>query len=241
MIDDAPGSQFDALAAGARTANEWPPHIVAVALTGRQFHGQRGRSWQALRGNLHFTAQYTVDLDARRVTAGMTALPAVAVVAAVHTLAPQARLRIKWVNDILHAGEKVAGVITATQAQETRISRLTIGIGINVCHRPELPVPERSIPAGTLSALQLDLGALLHTLLDTLDDGVQQLATDNGVGLVARYREYADFIGRRVVLWPDEEAADQPLAVGRVTAMNDDLALCLEGVPAPIRKGRMGY
>ena len=171
----------------------------------------------------------------------MTALPAVAVVQAIQALAPQARLRIKWVNDILHEGEKVAGVITATQAQETRINRLTIGIGINVRNRPQLTTAERSIPAGTLSALQLDLGALLYALLATLDEGVQQLTADAGVALVAYYREYADFIGRRVVLWPEEEAANQPLAVGRVIAMNDDLALCLEGMTSPIRKGRMGY
>ncbi|MFH1574930.1 MAG: hypothetical protein ABIG68_13165, partial [Acidobacteriota bacterium] len=56
IIAEAPGSQFDAvnklLQAGCRLSGP----LACLALRGRNFHGQRGRSWAAAPGNLHLVA-----------------------------------------------------------------------------------------------------------------------------------------------------------------------------------------
>ncbi len=241
LIDHAATSQFDAVVQAARTETHWPDRLVALALTGEGFHGQRNRSWQALRGNLHFTGQYTVDIDARTAAAAITALPAVATVRALTTLAPGARFGIKWVNDILFAGGKVAGVITATQVEGARVQRITLGIGVNVRQAPALPAAAYGVPAHTLADLDIELPALWHALIREIERGLDQLGQGESRDLVATYRQYADFIGRDVVIWPEDSQSTAPMATGRVEALNDDLSLVLDGHPAPIHCGRMTY
>ncbi|MFT5123798.1 MAG: hypothetical protein ACI97B_002433, partial [Verrucomicrobiales bacterium] len=50
IVDTAEDSQFDALLRGFRDRSGLPPSAAAIALSGRKFHGQRGRPWQALEG-----------------------------------------------------------------------------------------------------------------------------------------------------------------------------------------------
>lgn len=240
LIDQAPASQFDAVVQAAHTAKQWPHRLICLALTGQGFHGQRGRPWQALRGNLHFTGQYAVEIDARQAMPAITALPAVATLKALQSLAPDAAFSIKWVNDILFEGAKVAGVITATQAADALIQRITLGIGINIQANPSLPSVAYGVPAGTLQGLQITLPALWQALMREIGLGLDLLARGEGQALVNAYRQHADFIGREVVIWPEDNAS-VPLVAGQVTALNDDLSLTLHNHSLPVQHGRMTY
>ncbi len=52
--------------------------------------------------------------------------------------------RIKWPNDVLISGRKVAGILTEMQSDPDRIDFLVVGVGVNVEHR------EEDLPAGAL-------------------------------------------------------------------------------------------
>lgn len=62
------------------------------------------------------------------------------------------RVSLKWPNDLLLGGSKVAGVLI-----EAELPFLLVGIGVNVRHKPEVPQqgPDRGRPAACLS----DFGA----------------------------------------------------------------------------------
>ncbi|CAM9450632.1 unnamed protein product, partial [Hapterophycus canaliculatus] len=64
----------------------------------------------------------------------------------------QPRVSLKWPNDVLLGGSKVAGVLI-----EAELPFLLVGIGVNVRHKPEVPQqgPDRGRPAACLS----DFGA----------------------------------------------------------------------------------
>ena len=181
---------------------------------------------------------------------GLTLLPAVATARAIEAVSG-GRLRpgLKWVNDLLLAGRKVAGVLTATQLQGDRVRHAVVGIGVNVARAPDLPASPRAAPAGSLAALdaafvgEVAWGTLLLALLAELDRGRRALEAGDGAALFDAYRERAAFLGRNVTIWPVDEGEDPdavaPLARGRVLRLLPDLSLVLEGRAAPVHAGRM--
>ena len=247
VLGRAEGSQFEALRTALRDGDGLPDALASLALTGSGFRGQRGRAWAALPGNLHLCVLERIDGPAAALQAALTALPAVATARAIERLSEgRVRPAVKWVNDLLVAGAKVAGVLTATQVQGARVTHALFGIGVNVARAPELAADARAPRPGCLADAAPDLHdalpALTRAILDEVDGALSTLRAGDGTAIVASYRERASFVGRRVAIWPVtdlDQAVTAPLARGRVSALLDDLALRLEGHPDPIRSGRM--
>ncbi|MBW6455629.1 MAG: hypothetical protein K0A98_07065 [Trueperaceae bacterium] len=250
LRDDAPRSQYALMNELLAAGGSLPDGLACLALTGSRFQGQRGRAWTALRGNLHLSVHYALDLDAAEHQVGLTVLPAVATARAI-AAASDGRVRpgAKWVNDLMLGGRKVAGVLTASQVHGGRLRHAVLGIGVNVARAPELPPGPRVPRPGSLADADAAFAAddawarLLPHLLVELDRGRGLLAAGEAAALLAEYRARATFLGRAVTIWPVDEGPDpaavRPLARGVVRALRDDLSLELEGVGAPVRHGRM--
>lgn len=249
VVDEARTSQFDALNERLADGRHVPAGIVCVACMGSRFHGQRGRPWAALRGNLHVCVHIPLDVDAATAQAGLTALPAVATAHAIdRATAGRVAPRLKWVNDVLVGDRKVAGVLVATQIQGGRVRHAVVGVGANAAWAPELaPSPRAAIPTSLADVDPEGFGArephawtaLLAPLLAELERGRTLLQAGRGADLVDAYRDLAAFLGRLVTLWPDDEDAPGPLARGRVEALLPDLSLRLEGRDEPVHSGRL--
>jgi biotin-[acetyl-CoA-carboxylase] ligase BirA-like protein len=250
VIDAAESSQFDALKQ-LGGGKEQPEPLAAVALSGRRFHGHRGRPWAAVAGNLHLCVMMAPRCPAARIGLAMTILPVVATVEAIrHLSAGRVQPGIKWVNDILVDGRKVAGVLTATQTQGSRLDLVILGLGINVERAPSLP-PTPFVPAvGCLRDIpdlrSVTLPRLLWTVLAALASRYQALLRDGPDDLFAAYRRDSLIIGRRVRIWEETTGGDveaglmpAPLASGVVSDIRPDLSLTLAGRPDPVDKGRL--
>ncbi len=245
IIDDAPDSQFDRAVRMLQAGTDLPDGLICLALAGSGFRGQRGRPWTALRGNLHLTAHYRLDVPADR-AAALTALPAVAVAEAIEAVGGEtARPGIKWVNDVLLGGRKVAGVLTSTQVQGRRIRHAVLGIGINVARAPDGVAGPGTVPPTSLADADPALGASLprvfREVVRRMEQGIRDVRTGRGEVWIGRYRARSLVIGREVEIWPEgaEAPGSRPLGVGRVTDLLPDLALRIEGVPEPVRRGRV--
>jgi len=250
LRDDAPRSQYALMNEILAAGGVLPDGLACLALTGSRFQGQRGRAWSALRGNLHLSVHFVLDLDAAEHQAGLAVLPAVATARAIEA-ASGGRVRpgTKWVNDLMLDGRKVAGVLTATQLHAGRLRHVVIGVGVNVARAPELPPGPRVPCPGSLAEIDAAFAAedawarLLPPLLAELERGRALLVAGEGAALLADYRARATFLGRAVTIWPVDEGPDpaavRPLARGVVQALRDDLSLELEGVDAPVHTGRM--
>jgi len=249
VIEKAPRSQFDAVLEALQQGADLPDRSAAVGLRGTRFHGQRGRAWTALAGNLHLTAYARIDRPAAELGAALTALPAVAVAETVRALLPgRSDVGLKWVNDLLVGGAKTAGVLTATQTKQGRMEHAVFGVGLNVAASP--PAGSGLVPrvtclreAGAGVGHPLDV---LRVLLPRLWQGLDQLLHQGPAGLLDRYRALSLVLGREVAVWeeradgrePDPDR-DRPQARGRVVAIEDDLALRLAGRSEPVRRGRL--
>lgn len=217
-----------------------PGPVATLALAGDGFHGHHGRVWAAAEGNLHLCAAVRPEEPARlaaRDALALTALPAVAVVDALRAPAlGSLPTGVKWVNDILVDGAKVAGVLSAAQTVADRVALAVFGIGLNVAVPPDVP-PTPFVPAVTSLAAQgtdAGLAEAATAVLASLGERWRALAADGPRGLLESYRAASVAIGRSVAVWPDgvDEASPPgrwpaPLARGIVTAVGDDLALRL--------------
>jgi BirA family transcriptional regulator, biotin operon repressor / biotin---[acetyl-CoA-carboxylase] ligase len=93
-----------------------------------------------------------------------TLLPLAAALAVAEIAGPEAQ--IKWPNDVLVAGRKVAGILAEGRPPE---GWAVLGIGVNVALRvDELPA-ELHATAGTLGLTPADLEPTLERLLAALD------------------------------------------------------------------------
>ena len=117
--------------------------------------GRRGRAWISQQGNLFATLLLPVmtSLSAQLgFVAGLAAADAIA--AAV----PRGEVKLKWPNDLLLNGGKVAGILLEGLGEDA----LAIGIGINLAHYPlDTEAPSISIAAVTGYPSDLD-GTLLR-------------------------------------------------------------------------------
>lgn len=243
LIDRASSSQFDQALEALNAGIDLPDGLILLALEGSRFRGQRGRSWTALRGNLHFTAHYRIDRPSLESGAGLTLAPVAATARAVEVATEgRARPSIKWVNDVFLNGAKIAGVLTATRMQGPTIQNAVFGIGVNVAQAPAIE-PTPFVPrAGSLAPYGITLPCLFHHVARALDNAVFELRTQGSQTLFEAYLKRALFIGRNVRIWSEESgtgSTSRPLAEGRVLAMNRDLSLVIEGQPEPVRNGRM--
>jgi BirA family biotin operon repressor/biotin-[acetyl-CoA-carboxylase] ligase len=137
--------------------------------------GRHGRSWYSPPGGVYLSLLLRPDLEPA-LSGWITLAAALAVArAAGHLGAPTG---IKWPNDVLWAGRKVAGVLAESTLVEGRIGRVVLGIGVNLAWGTDTPPAELADRAGTLEEaigrpvdrdrLTADLLRELLTLLEEL-------------------------------------------------------------------------
>jgi BirA family biotin operon repressor/biotin-[acetyl-CoA-carboxylase] ligase len=107
--------------------------VVAEAQTAGR--GRRGRAWSSpARKNLYFSVVLRPDLPPSRAPE-LTLVASVAVCEALRQAGVDAR--IKWPNDLLVSGRKIAGILTELAADPDQVHWVVLGVGVNVNARAE--------------------------------------------------------------------------------------------------------
>jgi len=162
--------------------------------------GRRGRSWVSPPGEgLLFSVLLRVDCPPPR-------LPLIGLVAGlavrdgVREVAPSAPLTLKWPNDVLCGGRKLAGVLVEAMTVGARVEAVIVGVGLNV-HTRAFPSELASVATSVALAApgrELDRASLLAAVLASLDRDLHVVLA-RGLGLVRDRLEEADGLrGRRV-------------------------------------------
>ncbi|HSD21990.1 MAG TPA: biotin--[acetyl-CoA-carboxylase] ligase [Anaeromyxobacter sp.] len=107
--------------------------VVAEAQTAGR--GRRGREWVSPpRKNLYFSVILRPELPPSR-AAELTLVASIAVCDAARQAGVDAG--IKWPNDLLASGKKLAGILTELATEPDRVHWVVVGVGVNVNSRPE--------------------------------------------------------------------------------------------------------
>lgn len=114
--------------------------------------GRRGRAWASPSGNFMGTFFMRPQASPRK-AAELSFVAAVAVHDAIDGFLPptlRPGLKLKWPNDLLHDGKKLAGILLESSGiAGAELAWLAIGMGINLAQHPE----NVEFPATSLAAL----------------------------------------------------------------------------------------
>jgi BirA family transcriptional regulator, biotin operon repressor / biotin---[acetyl-CoA-carboxylase] ligase len=158
------------------------PHgTVVTAAQQTAGRGRQGRTWSAPPGRALLLSVVLRDPPAL--------LPLAAALAVAEVAGADAQ--IKWPNDVLLDGRKVAGILAEGRPQD---GWAVLGVGLNVALRIEDLPPQLHATAGTLGLEPADLEPTLDRLLDALE---RALALDEAT-LLGAYRARDALRGREV-------------------------------------------
>jgi BirA family transcriptional regulator, biotin operon repressor / biotin---[acetyl-CoA-carboxylase] ligase len=134
---DALESTSDTCVARAKAGE--PEGLAVLALRQTSGRGSRGRQWQSLAGNLNLSLLLRPRLPASE-SGVFPLLAGVAVAKAVETFLPDYAVpMLKWPNDVLLGGAKLAGILIDAAPRGALLDWLVIGVGINLAQTPEIP------------------------------------------------------------------------------------------------------
>jgi len=183
-----------------------------VALQQDQGRGRQGRSWVQATGN--FFGSTVVDLAPADPPAQTLSLAAgLALIEALDVAVPGQPLMLKWPNDVLLGGAKLAGILL-----ERTASRVVVGFGVNLASAPELPDRPCASLAGAIrpDAFAPLLAASFARLL-------QLWRVSDSAALVRAWEQRAHFAGTRLSV---HVSADETVS-GRFVGLDPDGALRL--------------
>ena len=233
-----------------RRAGDGVPDLsVCVAETQSAGRGRRGRAWQSpLGGNVYFSLL-------KRFTHGMGALSGLSLVAGVAlvealTDCGVVGIGLKWPNDVLADGRKLAGVLVELGGEFLGPCHAVIGIGINLrladdvaIEQPCIDQPRIDQPwidlaqlcAGTPPSRNRLIGCLLARLIAALD----RFARDGFAGFRVDYARHDLLAGQTVRVQtpsgPHEGMADGVDERGALRVRHDAAVVAYDSADVTVR------
>jgi BirA family biotin operon repressor/biotin-[acetyl-CoA-carboxylase] ligase len=115
--------------------------------------GRRGRAWESPKGNLAATLLIAPEKTASE-SAQLSFVTAIAAADTATSFAPNVDIKVKWPNDVLAGGKKLAGILLESASGGDRIpTYLAIGVGMNLAQHPtDTEFPATSLPALNVAA-----------------------------------------------------------------------------------------
>ena len=167
---------------------------VVVAETQKASRGRCGRTGVSQPGNLYFSVVFYPTLMALPLLSPLAGVAVVRAIAKTTSLRP----RIKWPNDVLIDGKKVAGILVESVISGEEVRYAVLGIGVNVALDPA-ELGELSTTATSLNATterEVPREDLLRRLLQELDG--LYLALRKGESPIEEWRGLLDSLGCRI-------------------------------------------
>jgi len=220
---------FDEIGSTNTEGLEWalsggPEGAIVAADHQTGGRGRWGRSWFSLPGKLlQFSLILRPNLAPNRagiLTTGLGVACARAITSLTHV-----PVQIKWPNDIVVGGRKLAGMLVESTTTGAVIDAAVCGIGINV-HLATDEIPEELRARATSLAIELKdasvpgRAALLAAIVDQVE-ALYPWMTGDAQELVAEATDRSAVLGRDVVV----RFADGTTIEGRATSFDDDGAL----------------
>ncbi len=165
-----------------------PDGLVVTARNQTGGRGRRGRKWVSFPDKAAYLSVVLRPSWKAGDASWLGVLGAVSVADAVETLGVQ-HVAIKWPNDILIEGRKIAGILVEPRVGEGRLDFAVIGIGINV-RQSDADWPEelRGIATSCLTAgADVSVADAIRTLIARMDYWYARLRADDREEMMSRW------------------------------------------------------
>ncbi len=200
-----------------RLAEQGAPHGTVVhadeQTAGR---GRLARAWYSPPGNLYLSILLRLDTPPARL-GELSLLTALAVADTVDALLPlQIRASLKWPNDVLVDGGKIAGILL-----EHANAAIIIGVGLNVLHAPHNAAYKTTTIVGSKGMASVDSARDL--LLKAVGAHLAVWLSEGFAPIRAAWLARAHPIGT-----PMRAAMGNHIAEGQFAGLDDDGVLLLD-------------
>ena len=185
--------------------NGEPAGTVVFAHGQTNGKGRLGNAWQSPRGGLYCTVILRPDLQIHQLTR-VTLITALSIVRALKDWHVP-HVSIKWPNDVLVAGKKIAGILTEMSLSENKVSYVVVGLGVNVNTNLD-ELPEQAVSLKQVLRKECDIADLAHNILKHMDGYYDQLACGSS-GLRDEMKAVSGLMmGQRVRLLSENDSVE---------------------------------
>jgi len=156
---------------------------------------------------------------------GISVMTAVALADVLSGYCP-GEIRIKWPNDVLACGKKIAGILTELSAERNRINYVIVGVGINVNHGAgNFPEEIRRTATSLRRCLKRKVNRveLLQSFLVQFEKQYNSYRQHRLRKSLPRIRRYSSLIGQEVKV-----RSGRTVIEGKAVDINADGCLILE-------------
>ncbi len=175
-----------------------------VVIAGRQTkgRGRMKRTWQSSDGGLYFTMVLRPSLPPSQCfKANFVASRMLS-----QTLREKygVSAMVKWPNDILVDGRKLSGMLAEMETEGSKVSFITIGIGINVNNDPTSVEPN-AISLKEILGRDVSRKELLSDFLDAFEARMDDIASHD---VIAEWKEHSITLNQKVRIVTTREVSE---------------------------------
>ncbi|MCD6484934.1 MAG: biotin--[acetyl-CoA-carboxylase] ligase [Candidatus Odinarchaeota archaeon] len=196
----------------------FPEGTVVAAKEQTQGKGRNGRLWMSPRGGLWLSIIFRprMDISYMFIFSYMISL---SVAEAIQKLGLNPK--IKWPNDVLVEGKKIAGILIDTKSTDIEVEYIIAGIGINVNNKiPRLP--ENSIEGTSIKehvGRKVDIEQVKRYLYDSLEKNYSTVckSKEDYIEIFKKWDNFNFLKGRTVKIYDDMSSSS---IQGKVIGVN---------------------
>ncbi|MCI0565097.1 MAG: biotin--[acetyl-CoA-carboxylase] ligase, partial [Nitrososphaera sp.] len=181
--------------------------------------GRLKRKWMSPRGGIWMS----VVLEPEIPTSMINILSFVAAIAVCDAIRERTKLdaKLKWPNDVMISGRKVAGILLDISAEAERVNHVVIGIGVNANVDPSIITEDfrEAQPVAKITSLRNELGddvdrlQLAKSILENLEKTLMRLNVGGRLPIIEAWKKETDMMGRKVQVFQENRIISQGIAI----------------------------
>jgi len=196
---------------------------VVIAEQQKSGRGRQRRKWLSPNGGIWLSVILKPEIP----TARITLLPFAAALAVCNAIrATGLDARLKWPNDVMVSGKKVAGILLDISAEADQVNHAIIGIGINA--NVDASALSARLEGIKITSISNELGRavsrldLTKALLENLERYHLEMERQRHIAIMQEWKKHSDMLGRRVTVSQGGKTVQ-----GFAADVNDDGSLLL--------------
>ena len=200
-----------------------PEGTLVVSEKQTKGRGRKGRNWfSPSRGGIYTSLILRPRIPPNEAPK-MTLLTAVAVAETLHSLT-QLKANIKWPNDILINGKKIAGILTEISTEMDAIDYIVVGLGMNV-NTPDFPddIHKKATSIFIETGKHFPRVKLIREYIQWHEKYYEIFMKTGFEPITKRWKEFSNILGRKIIV----EIIDKKY-IGEVQDIDSDGTLILK-------------
>lgn len=196
---------------------------VVIAEQQKSGRGRQKRKWLSPKGGIWLSVVLKPGIPTAKVTL-LSFVAALAVCDAIKAAGLDARL--KWPNDVMISGKKVAGILLDVSAEAEQVNYAVVGIGINA--NVESSAISARLDGIKITSISDELGHnvsrldLTGSMLENLERYYMELEQNGAGAILQKWKKSSDMLGRKVAVVQNSKTIQ-----GMAADINDDGSLLL--------------